>query len=55
MTVAQQALSVFATLVLRYWGEHNRKVGGNSGMLEVLAPVWRFFLWFESYWGHCRR
>ena len=36
MTVAQQALSVFATLVLRYWGEHNRKVGGNSGMLDYL-------------------
>jgi ATP-binding cassette subfamily C (CFTR/MRP) protein 1 len=36
MTVAQQALSVLATLVLRYWGEHNRKVGGNSGMLEYL-------------------
>jgi ATP-binding cassette subfamily C (CFTR/MRP) protein 1 len=37
LTVAQQALSVFATLVLRYWGEHNRKVGGNSGMLEYLV------------------
>lgn len=36
ITIAQQALSVFATLVLRYWGEHNRKIGGNSGMLEYL-------------------
>lgn len=36
ITVAQQALSVLATLVLRYWGEHNCKIGGNSGMLEYL-------------------
>jgi hypothetical protein len=36
MVVAQQVLSVLATFVLRYWGEHNRKVGGNSGMLEYL-------------------
>jgi hypothetical protein len=36
ITVAQQALSVLATLVLRYWGEHNRTIGGNSGMLEYL-------------------
>lgn len=36
LNVAQQALSVLATLVLRYWGEHNRKTGSNNGMLEYL-------------------
>ena len=36
LNFAQQALSVFATIVLRYWGEHNRKTGSNSGMLEYL-------------------
>lgn len=36
ITIAQQVLSIFATLVLRYWGEHNRKIGGNDGMMQYL-------------------
>ncbi|KAF4593191.1 hypothetical protein EYR38_008903 [Pleurotus pulmonarius] len=35
-TVSQQALSVMANLTLRDWGEHNRAVGGNTGMLKYL-------------------
>lgn len=35
-TVLQQAASVFANLTLRSWGEHNREMGNNSGMLQYL-------------------
>jgi ATP-binding cassette subfamily C (CFTR/MRP) protein 1 len=35
-TIAQQAASVLATLTLRYWGEHNREMGDNSGMFKYL-------------------
>lgn len=35
-TVFQQAASVIATLTLRYWGEHNREMGNNSGMFKYL-------------------
>ncbi|PFH45503.1 hypothetical protein AMATHDRAFT_82867 [Amanita thiersii Skay4041] len=35
-TVAQQAASVLASLTLRYWGEHNREAGNNSGMFWYL-------------------
>ncbi|KAF9473354.1 multidrug resistance-associated ABC transporter [Pholiota conissans] len=35
-TIAQQAASVLATLTLRYWGEHNRESGNNSGMFKYL-------------------
>ncbi|KAF9525987.1 multidrug resistance-associated ABC transporter [Crepidotus variabilis] len=35
-TVAQQAVSVLATITLRYWGEHNQKTGSNSGMFRYL-------------------
>ncbi|CAA7267383.1 unnamed protein product [Cyclocybe aegerita] len=35
-TVFQQAASVFATLTLGYWGEHNQKIGSNSGIFKYL-------------------
>ncbi|KAK0497158.1 P-loop containing nucleoside triphosphate hydrolase protein [Armillaria luteobubalina] len=34
--VAQQASSVLGNLVLRSWGEHNREMGSNAGMLKYL-------------------
>ncbi|KAF5351595.1 hypothetical protein D9758_007166 [Tetrapyrgos nigripes] len=35
-TVASQAVSVLGNLALRGWGEHNRQVGSNEGMLKYL-------------------
>lgn len=35
-TIAQQGTSVLATIILRYWGEHNRQNGSNAGMLRFL-------------------
>ena len=43
-TVAQQAASVSANVTLRYWGEHNRAVGDNSGMLVYLIVYGLFSL-----------
>lgn len=43
-TIGQQAASVFATLTLRYWGEHNREVGDNSGMFRYLLIYGLFSL-----------
>ncbi|KDR65747.1 hypothetical protein GALMADRAFT_232908 [Galerina marginata CBS 339.88] len=43
-TIAQQAASVFATLTLRYWGEHNRETGDNSGMFNYLLVYGLFSL-----------
>ncbi|KAG7444271.1 metal resistance protein YCF1 [Guyanagaster necrorhizus] len=34
--IAQQASSVLGNLVLRSWGEHNREMGTNAGMLKYL-------------------
>ncbi|SJL03580.1 related to YCF1-Vacuolar ABC transporter responsible for vacuolar sequestration of glutathione-S-conjugates [Armillaria ostoyae] len=34
--IAQQASSVLGNLVLRSWGEHNREMGSNAGMLKYL-------------------
>ncbi|KAH0582641.1 hypothetical protein H2248_010564 [Termitomyces sp. 'cryptogamus'] len=36
-TVLQQAASVLANFTLRDWGEHNREVGSNKGMLQYLV------------------
>jgi hypothetical protein len=35
-TILQQAASVLANFTLRSWGEHNREMGNNSGMLKYL-------------------
>ena len=35
--VAKEAASLSATLTLRYWGEHNRAVGNNSGVFVYLT------------------
>lgn len=43
-TMAQQAASVMATLTLRYWGEHNRENGSNSGMFQYLLVYGLFCL-----------
>lgn len=43
-TVAQQAMSVFATFTLRYWGEHNQMNGNNSGMFKYLLAYGLFSL-----------
>ncbi|KJA15567.1 hypothetical protein HYPSUDRAFT_48272 [Hypholoma sublateritium FD-334 SS-4] len=43
-TIAQQAASVLATLTLRYWGEHNREIGNNSGMFKYLLVYGCFSL-----------
>jgi len=43
-TIAQQAASVMATLTLRYWGEHNRENGSNSGMFQYLLVYGLFSL-----------
>lgn len=43
-TIAQQATSVSATLALRYWGEHNREQGNNSGMSMYLLAYGLFSL-----------
>ncbi|KAF8740000.1 hypothetical protein AX14_009122 [Amanita brunnescens Koide BX004] len=43
-TVAQQGASLLATLTLRYWSEHNRAVGDNSGMLGYLGAYGLFSL-----------
>jgi len=42
--IAQQAASVFATLTLRYWGEHNRDAGSNNGMFKFLLVYGLFSL-----------
>ena len=49
-TVAQQATSIFATLTLRYWGEHNRELGNNSGMFKYLL-VYGLFSLSSSIFG----
>ncbi|KAF9457511.1 multidrug resistance-associated ABC transporter [Collybia nuda] len=36
-TVLQQAASVFANLTLRSWGEHNREMGANRGVMKYLV------------------
>ncbi|KAF8636372.1 hypothetical protein AX17_003557 [Amanita inopinata Kibby_2008] len=43
-TLAQQVASVLASLTLRYWGEHNRVAGNNSGMLRYLVAYGLFSL-----------
>ncbi|KAF9556671.1 metal resistance protein YCF1 [Agrocybe pediades] len=43
-TILQQAASVLATLTLRYWGEHNREHGGNTGMFKYLLIYGLFSL-----------
>ncbi|KAF8631681.1 hypothetical protein AX15_002266 [Amanita polypyramis BW_CC] len=43
-TITQQAASLSATLTLRYWAEHNRVVGDNSGMLFYLVVYGLFSL-----------
>ncbi|KAF8638952.1 hypothetical protein AX16_010426 [Volvariella volvacea WC 439] len=43
-TVLQQAASVFGTLVLRAWGEHNQEVGDNSDMFRFLLYYGLFSL-----------
>ncbi|PPQ65474.1 hypothetical protein CVT26_000114 [Gymnopilus dilepis] len=43
-TVAQQAASVMATFTLRYWGEHNRETGDNSGRFKYLLVYGLFSL-----------
>ncbi|THU99163.1 multidrug resistance-associated ABC transporter [Dendrothele bispora CBS 962.96] len=35
-TVASQGVSVLGNLALRSWGEHNREVGSNDGMVKYL-------------------
>ncbi|KAF9442601.1 multidrug resistance-associated ABC transporter [Macrolepiota fuliginosa MF-IS2] len=42
--IAQQAASVLATFTLRYWGEHNREQGSNSGMFKYLLIYGLFSL-----------
>lgn len=39
-----QAFSVFATLTLRYWGEHNQELGNNSSMFKYLLVYGLFSL-----------
>ncbi len=43
-TISQQGASLLATLTLRYWGDHNRAVGDNSGMLAYLTAYGLFSL-----------
>ena len=43
-TISQQGASLLATLTLRYWSEHNRAVGNNSGMLSYLVVYGLFSL-----------
>ncbi|KAF8892115.1 multidrug resistance-associated ABC transporter [Infundibulicybe gibba] len=43
-TIAQQITSVCANLALQSWGEHNREMGDNSGMLRYLAAYGLFSL-----------
>lgn len=43
-TVLQQAASVLASLTLRSWGEHNREVGSNRGMMKYLIIYGLFSL-----------
>ena len=43
-TISQQGASLLATLTLRYWSEHNRAVGNNSGMLAYLSAYGLFSL-----------
>ncbi|RDB20896.1 Metal resistance protein YCF1 [Hypsizygus marmoreus] len=42
--VLQQAASVMANLTLRSWGEHNREVGSNKGMMKYLIVYGLFSL-----------
>jgi len=44
LTVLQQAASVAANLTLRDWGEHNREVGANRGMMKYLIIYGSFSL-----------
>jgi len=43
-TIAQQAASLLASFVLRYWGEHNREMGSNSGIFPYLIGYGSFSL-----------
>ncbi|KAM6496895.1 metal resistance protein YCF1 [Amanita muscaria] len=43
-TMATQVAALFASLTLRYWGEHNREAGDNSGMLRYLIAYGSFSL-----------
>ena len=49
-TATQQAASVLASLTLRYWGEHNQKLGNNSGMFQYLL-VYGLFSFSSSILG----
>jgi ATP-binding cassette subfamily C (CFTR/MRP) protein 1 len=46
----QQATSVLASLTLRYWGEHNQKLGNNSGTFQYLL-VYCLFSFSSSILG----
>ncbi|CAK5273937.1 unnamed protein product [Mycena citricolor] len=41
-TIAQQVLTLLGNLALRSWGEHNREVGSNEGMLKYLLVYGSF-------------
>lgn len=43
-TISQQGASLLASLTLRYWGDHNRAVGSNSGVLVYLTAYGLFSL-----------
>ncbi|KAJ7634168.1 P-loop containing nucleoside triphosphate hydrolase protein [Mycena polygramma] len=43
-TITQQAMTLFGNLALRSWGEHNREMGDNSGMVKYLLVYGIFSL-----------
>ncbi|KAJ6474594.1 multidrug resistance-associated ABC transporter [Mycena vitilis] len=43
-TITQQAMTLFGNLALRSWGEHNREMGDNSGMVKYLLVYGLFSL-----------
>ncbi|KAJ7760397.1 P-loop containing nucleoside triphosphate hydrolase protein [Mycena metata] len=43
-TIGQQAMTLLGNLTLRSWGEHNREMGGNSGMFRYLLIYGLFSL-----------
>jgi hypothetical protein len=49
-TILQQAATVFANFTLRSWGEHNREMGDNSGMLKYLI-VYGLFSFSSTIMG----
>ncbi|KAG1740326.1 P-loop containing nucleoside triphosphate hydrolase protein [Suillus lakei] len=52
-TVLQQAVSVVSTVMLRFWGEHNREMGANVGLTDKYFLGYGLFNLVAIFSGAC--